>query len=576
MKRKLISALAVSLSCVMLLGGCGKSEDDKPQTGDDNNGGSQVEEQATEGYIAATDASLNPSVALDRKDTLIIGTVAPDEVFNPLYSESAYDDYLVQTMFEGLVEADGKGMPVENIATYEVSEDNLTYTFTIKDGVNFWDGTPVTAEDVAFTYTVLCDPAYDGVIDVVSSGTKIKGAKAYQDGTATSVEGIKVIDDKTISFTLDEVNADALYDLGAGVISKAYYGAEYAQGNLDYIKEFHKAPMGSGQYKFVSSSAGQEVVLEANEDYFLGAPNVPNVIFKVTTSTTQMQMLQTGEIDMDMITVSQDNVGSLSGAGFLDLCIFPTNGYGYIGLNNNDPKFEDPKVRQALAYGLDRASIVEASFTGGYADVINVPQSKESWAYSEVENDYAYNPEKAAELLDEAGWVVGDDGIREKDGVKLEIRFTASTPNDVNDAIIPVAQQCYEALNIGFEAEQMDFNSVMAKANAGEADMYFMAWGLTPSPDPSGTFSTTGAQNYVGYSSAKVDELSEKALKETDTEARKDIYAEIWQELNNDLPYIYLYQRRDMWAINSRVKGFDGEITPYNDFANTLYKVTIE
>ena len=100
-------------------------------------------------------------------------------------------------------------------------------------------------------------------------------------------------------------------------------------------------------------------------------------------------MLQTGEIDMDMVTVNQDNVGKLQEAGFLDLCVFPTNGYGYIGFNMKDEKFTDVKVRQALTYGLNRKEIVEAVYAGGYADVINVPQSKESWAYSKGKNDYA-------------------------------------------------------------------------------------------------------------------------------------------------------------------------------------------
>lgn len=564
MKKKLISMLALGLTCVMLLGGCGK-----------NGESSSENASGTEGYIKATDASKNQDAAKNRKDTLVIGVDAPEEVFNPLYMESAYDFQVVGAMFEGMISVDKQGKPVENLASWTVSDDNLTYTFKLKDGVKFWDGTKLTAEDVAFTYTVMCDSSYTGPSDPVN-GLKIKGAKAYKDGKAKTVEGIKVIDPLTISFTLEQVNADAIYDLGSGILSKAYYGKDYVQGKLDYIKEFHKKPMGSGQYKFVSSKAGQEVVLEANADFFKGAPKVKNLIFKVTSEDTRMQMLQTGQIDMDMVTVSKDNVDSLKGAGFIDLCIFPTNGYGYIGMNVSNPKYSDPKVRQALTYGLNRAEIVEASFTGGFADVINLPQSKVSWSYAKPENDYAFDPKKAAELLDEAGWKVGADGIREKDGVKFEIKFTASTPNTVNEAIIPVAKQNYEDLGIKFVPEQMDFNAVRERVNKGAVEMYFMAWGLTPSPDPSNIFASYGSQNKTKYNNPKVDELCKKGLAETNEEKRVEIYKELWQELNKDLPYIFMYQRRDMWAINSRVKGFDGEITPYHDYYNSLYKITLE
>ena len=369
MKKKLIIALTAVLGTSMLLAGCGgNSETTNPGT-DSGSKDTTTEQPAaskTEGYIEAADPSKNPAAATNRKDTLVIGVDAPDEVFNPLYAESSYDVYVVDLMFEGMVTVDGKGMPEDNLASYEVSEDGLTYTFKLKDGLKFSDGSPLTTDDVAFTYTIMSDKSYDGPSDVVN-GTKIKGAKAYQEGTATSVEGIEVVDATTIKFTLEEVNADAIYDFSTGILSKAYYGADYKQGSLDYIKSLHKKPMGSGAYTLVDTKAGQEVVLKSSPSYFKGEAKIPNVIYKVTSEDTRMQMLQTGEIDMDMVTVGEDNVNSLINAGFIDLNIFPTNGYGYIGFNVKDEKYMDPKVRQALTYGLNRAEIVEASFPGGYA-----------------------------------------------------------------------------------------------------------------------------------------------------------------------------------------------------------------
>lgn len=571
MKKKMISVLTLALSGLLILSGCKKV--DSPTAGPQPNNNNAVE-----GYIAATDPTKNP--ISDRKDTLVIGIDAPEEIFNPLYAESTYDKYVTKTLFEGLLDVDENGMPIEALAeSYKISDDGLTYSFKLRDGLKFSDGSQLTTEDVAFTYTVACDATYDGPLDFVNA-TKIKGAKAYKDGTASTIEGIKIIDKQNIDITLEEVNADAVYDFtlsaSTGIIPKAYYGKEYKQGNLDYIKGFHKTPLGQGAYKLVKTVAGQEVDLIANENYYLGKPKVPNLIYKVTSEETRMQMLQTGEVDMDMVTVNQDNVKALKDAAFIDLHIFPTNGYGYIGLNFKDSRFQDQKVRQALAYGLNRKEIVDAVYAGGYADVINEPQSKESWAYSKGKNDYAYNKDKAVELLEEAGWKVGSDGIREKDGVKLEIKFTASTPNPVNDALIPVAQANYKEIGVKFEAEQMDFNAVREKVTNGTAQMFFMAWGLNPPVDATGVFGTGGAQNKTAYSNPKVDELFAKGLKETDIEKRKVIYQELYQVINEDLPYIFLYQRKDMWAVNSRVKGLENQITPYKDFTASLYKVTLE
>jgi len=573
MKKKLITLLTVALSGMLILSGCGgggESATQQPETPS----GEVVISNAVEGYIAAADPTINP--VSGRKDTLVIGITAPEEVFNPLYAESAYDVYVVDSIFNSMLTVDEAGMPITSLAeSYTVSDDKLTYTFKLKSDLKFSDGSPLTTEDVAFTYTLLADPEYAGPVDVVY-GTKIKGALEYNESTATSVEGIKVVDPTTIEFTLNEVNADALYDFTAGILSKAYYGADYSQGNIDYIKNFHKTPLGAGPYALVETKAGQEVVLKANEYYHLGEPKIPNLIYKVTSGETNMQMLQTGEIDMDMVTVSKDNVNMLKEALFLDLHIFPTNGYGYIGMNLENPKFQDVAVRQALAYGLNRAEVVEASFSGGFADVINIPQSKESWAYSEGKNAYEFNTEKAKKLLDEAGWVVGADGIREKDGVKLEIKFTASTPNSVNEALIPIATQNYEELGIKFVAEQMDFNAVREKVTSKDFEMFFMAWGLTPSPDTTGVLGSKGAQNNSGYSNEEVDRLLAAGLSETDVDARKEIYAELYEILNEELPYIFLYQRRDMWVVNSRVKGFENKITPYKKFTESLHLLTLE
>ncbi|MDG0876385.1 ABC transporter substrate-binding protein [Paenibacillus thiaminolyticus] len=580
MRKSWIMLLCLLMSLALVLSACSGSDPAKPSTEPVQEQGSEPEKKedggkaaeseesgfVTEGIVKASDPGKSSAAATARTDTLIIGMQAPAGIFHPLYAETVYDNYVTRTLFRAMLEVQKDGTYAPLLAEkYEVSPDNLTHTYKLKEGLKFSDGSPLTAEDVAFTITVLHDKSYDGPMDIIREA-KIKGGKEYFDGKASSIDGIKVIDPLTIEFITVEPSALAQSSIGAtGILSKAYYANDYKQGNLSYMNDLFTKPLGNGPYKLEKFQAGQDVSFVANENYFKGAPKIPKLIYKFTTDETNAQLLQTGETDMDFISANLDNFELLQSMGFLDISLFPTNGYGYIAFNHNRAKFQDVKVRKALAYGLDREQIVEAVYQG-YAEVINVPQSKLSWAYTDEVDKYEFNLEKAKQLLEDAGWKVGADGIREKDGEKFTINFTATSPNVVNDAIIPVAQANYKELGIEFIAEQMDFNAVVEKRKKGDFDMLFMAWRLDP--DPQGAhniFITGGSWNEIGYSNKKVDELFEKGGKTLEIEERKAIYKDLYQEINEDLPYIFMYQRRDMWANNARFTGLD--ISPYRDFS---------
>ncbi|UHA74291.1 ABC transporter substrate-binding protein [Paenibacillus sp. 481] len=580
MKKKLLMLLSLTMALTLVLSACGgsKSEGDKKDASQSTQtpaeSGAAKEELVSEGVIPASNPAAVPDVAKARKDSMILGIGAPSGIFLPTHAESQYDRYVADSMFNYLFEIQKDGSYSEDLAeSYTISDDKLTYTFKLKEGLKFSDGTALTAEDVAFSMHVYYDKAYDGPSDI-ELYAPIKGGVDYKAGKATSISGVKVVDPRTISITTTEQKATALNTLGQlGILSKAYYGKDYKQGSLDFTN-FYTNPLGNGRYKLEKFTAGQEAVLVANEHYHGGKPKVNKLIYKFTNKDTNIQLLQTGETDLDDITVSVDAVTQLKDLGFLNVNLYPTNGYGYIAFNHKKDKFKDQKVRQALAYGLNRQEIVDAVFQG-YADVIDVPQSKLSWSYTDEVTKYNFDLEKAKQLLEEAGWKVGADGIREKNGEKFKIIFSAAAESEVNDAIIPVAQDNYKQLGIDFVAEVMDFNAVKDKRKKGDFDMAFMAWSLTPDPQVGqNVFGTGGSQNDDGYSNKKVDELFTKAGKEIDPEKRKLIFHELYQELNKDLPYIFMYQRRDMWPISDRLKGFD--ISPYKDFTFDLQTITIQ
>ncbi|AOZ92874.1 ABC transporter substrate-binding protein [Paenibacillus crassostreae] len=586
MKKKLSSMMLILLVMITILSACAgnntvaPAEETPPATVTETVEPAEteptevVETEAgkNDGIFPASDLSLNPAPAVNRTDTLIVGMTAPNGTFSPFFWSTVYDKYVVETVFDSFLEVQGDGTFKESLAeSVEVSEDGLKYTFKLKPGVKYSDGTPVTVNDYLFALKVYLDPTYDGESDILS--LNIAGAKEFQDGKSKDISGVTIIDDNTIEINVTEITATTKDSLGIiEFVPEAYYGKGYAFGKLDSIKELNDKPIGTGKYILKSYAAGQEVVFEANPDYFNGAPKIKNLIYKVTTDDTKLAMLQAGEIDMDMVTVNEDNVEELQLLGFLDVNIYPTNGYGYVAFNHELAKFSDVKVRQALTIGLNRADIVEGVY-GIFADVINVPESKVGWAYTdEGVETYDFDIEKAKTLLDEAGWVVGSDGIREKDGEKFKIDFSATAENPVVDALLPIMTKNYKELGLDFSPETLDFNAIMAKKDEGDFDMYFAAWGLTPDPDNT-VYITDGAQNDIGYSNAKVDELMKKGKVELDQAKRKEIYKEMYQELNADLPYIYMYQRRDMWAINGRIKGFD--LTPYKHFTFSLNQVEV-
>ncbi|WP_160035537.1 ABC transporter substrate-binding protein [Paenibacillus sp. An7] len=581
MRKRFSLLLVIMLMLVTVLAACAGGQTAEPTPGETPNTETPAPEtpeapaeDATQndGLFEATDMSQNPPTATERKDTLIVGVTSPKGVFNPLFQDSAYDDMVNVILFDGFQTINGDGTYSLHLAdSIDVSENGLKYTFKLKPGVTYTDGTPVTVNDFYFSLKVLHDKSYDGPSDALSY--MIKGGQDYYDGKASEISGVTIVDENTVEVEVTEVTALTKDFLGGiTFLPEAYYGKDYKQGNVEPVKALNDKPLGSGQYIMKSFQPGQQVILEANENYFAGAPKIKNVIYKSTTDETKLAMLNTGEIDMDMVTVNEDNIEELQSYGFLNINVFPTNGYGYVGINHEKEKFKDAKVRQALVYGLNRAEIVEAVY-GKFADVINIPQSKQSWAYTDEGIEaYAFDTEKAKSLLDEAGWTVGADGTREKDGEKLTIDFSGTADNPVVDAILPIMTANYQDLGIKLNAEKLDFNAILDKTDKGDFDMFFMAWGLTPDPDGT-VYTTGGAQNRVKYSNEAYDALMKQGKKELDPDKRKEIYAQAYQELNKDIPDILMYQRRDAWAVNGRVTGL--EITPYKDFTYSLYQAEL-
>lgn len=518
----------------------------------------------TGGVILAADLSKLPNVAKQRTDTIIVGLTDPSGAFTPYFHQSGYDGNVSSLLYTPLVTVDDKGLPKAGLAeSWDISEDQLTYTFHLRKDLKFSDGSPLTAEDVAFTWTLLHDKAYDG--DAQLPTLSIEGGEAYKAGKADTVSGITVVNPLTISAKLQKPNAMALVILGGDVLSKAYYGKDYRFGQLDYIKKLHEKPLGNGPYVLEKFIPGQEVRYVANEHYYAGKPKAPRFIYKTSEGDT-WQYLETGEVDYASFSATKENIDKLKRLGFVNILPYTPSTYGYLQLNLEHEPLKDKRVRQALTYGLDRQSIyVDAN--QGAGQVANVPASPISWAYTEEGiNPYPYDPVKANQLLDEAGWAKGPDGIREKDGKKLSIHFLGSKNAQI-DTFIAVAKENFDAIGVEFTPEIFaDFNALVSKVEGGDYDIASFSTPMLTDP-------SEGVLQFVdgeikGYDNPKVKELYDRALSTTDIERRKAVYQELFQLLNDELPVIFTSYKKTVYAYNGRIQHLS--VSPFTGLSSSL------
>lgn len=529
--------------------------------------------KTTSQFIKATDPSKCPEVAKNRKDTFIMGIGTPGGNFVNCYAHSMSDVYVGDAVFDGITDIDENGIPVPGVAkSWDISKDALTYTFHLRDDVKFSDGKPLTADDVKFTLEVICDPSFSGAWDPSTIG--IKGWEDFNKGKTKDLEGVKVIDPHTVAITLEQPNSSFLYSIREVILPKEYFGKDYTPGNTKGVEALLQKPVGCGPYKVVKYLPGQEVDLEANQYYWKGAPKVKNVIFKATNEDNALQNLVSGATDADTFKATPENISQLKEKGFLNLSISPAAQYSYVGVNCKDPKFSDVKVRQALAYGLNRKQLIQTVYKG-QAFLASEPQSVIHPSYLKDVNEYPFDTAKANKLLDEAGWKKGSDGIREKDGVKFNINLICSSTNAANQLIIPIMKANYKELGIGVVPQLMDLNTVLSKMKSEKFEAYLMGTsiGADAMSDLAGLKSNS-PYNFNQYKNADLDKLIDDGIKETDEKKKIAIEQKIYKIMNEELPNIYTYQPETLYACNARVSGV--EFLPYRNFPYTFYKAEIK
>lgn len=269
-------------------------------------------------------------IELEGDDQILkFGEISFDGRFNPIMSDKVYDSYIVDLIFEGLVSYNAEGEPIPGIATWETSEDNLTYTFTLKDGVCFSDGTPLTTDDVLYTYMMMADKDYTGprlyaVVD-------LEGYEAYAAGEADTISGINVIDEKTISFTFAFASPANIWNMEYGIMPRAYYEADTFEGFLANIDK----PLGCGKFVLDEFGPAEYILLSPNENYWdaENAPKIGGIYITCMPDESKIPALQMGQIDFAQLTAKLENVEMIEASEGLNLVSYTGNGYTYMCFN---------------------------------------------------------------------------------------------------------------------------------------------------------------------------------------------------------------------------------------------------
>lgn len=481
------------------------------------------------------------------------------------------DELILNFMAEALLKTGDDLKPYPNIATWTESPDHKTFTFTIKEGVKWHNGDELTVEDWKYSLEVIAHPDYTGAR--YSNVEMIVGAEEYHTGEADSISGIKVIDPYTIEITVKEAAVNTLDNLWSYPMPSKYYEG-IAVKDLPNSPQVRQNPIGTGPFKVKKIQPGEFVELERFDDYWQGKPYLDGVVYKIVDANLTEGLLQNGEVDIMEIPASQyKQIKELPNTNLFEE---PSLSYSYIGFDfgrwdateekvvMDNPKFQDKRLRQAMAYALDRQALIDA-FSNGLGEVINAPMPVVSWAKapdSEL-NAYEYNPDKAMQLLDEAGYKdIDNDGFREDpNGEKFTVSFHAMSGSDISEPRAQAIMQMWHEVGLnaqlnGGSLKEFNLFYDMVEKDDPSIDVFMGAWGLASDPDPTGLWRSNDVWNFPRWYTEESDRLIKEGIGEKafDESYRKQVYVD-WQKLvNEELPMIFMYAPVDVYAANKRLQ----------------------
>lgn len=472
--------------------------------------------------------------------------------FNTLAPTGGADEMISQLQFQSLAQLYPGGEITPELAeSWEIAPDAKSITFTLAADLKWSDGEPLTAEDVVFSYNLYANPTTGSYYSGNLAG--ISGAADVAAGTATELSGITAPDDRTVTIAFDEPNAAALSTLtGFGArILPAHKLEDVALDALS-TSEFFKSPdVGSGPYVF-SEWVNDDLVKFAPNTSFRVTPALDAVFAQFMTSDAAVAALQAG--DLDAVQLQASDVADLAGGDYDIERSSPTSFRAFYSALDSG-KLADSRVRQAIMYAIDRKALTENLY-GGEATVIDTIALNPAWAVPSGLNDYAYDPEKATDLLEEAGWDF--DTL-----VRLEV---VPGDRDRDNALTIIAEQLNK---VGIKAEVTPYEAAAIGEAVGNRDFDMLLSGGNLAPDPSFLSDVlTCAQvetggNISGYCNPELDALLAEGKATLGDDQRAPIYAEAQAIINEEVPILPMYATNTIFAVSKKLSGFIPSSTPF-------------
>lgn len=554
MKKLFRKAISIVLTLTMLftIAGCGSSN----EQGNESAGNAAGNESAADGNAQGTSAG-EASASGDK--IVNIGITDSLGGINPLTVDQTWiNKYAIGLQFLPLVDLDGDLNFQPMLADSITTEDNVNFVVHIDENATWSDGTPVTAEDVEFTFCRLASPVIANPTLMLYAFEGVNDEGFVEEG-ANSVEGIKVLDEKTVQFTaknpmalttFENTYAFYLHTLPKHVLS------QYSEAELSTLDWFNHPDVVSGPYRVTDYDVDHYISYTANENYWKGAPKIGKLNFRILDSSQIYAGLQSGEIDVThhtMTAIPQEDYENIEALENIDVVYGSpiTNQSVFIQTAN----IPDKRVRQALVYAIDRNQILE-QLMKGHGEVVDGFLSSAGPFYDESITPIPYDPEKAKALLEEAGW----DGSR-----TLRFYVNSGDGTFVNAAQIMAAQ--WAAVGIKVEIQTVDLATLMTIAGTTDYDFFAVQYTYAPvDPYPDITWLLGGEGSWTGYGDDEVNQAMASVQTAGSIDEIKRLYSVVDKKMQEDVPMFSAYIISAQGAVNKRLTGVKANV--YGFFTN--------
>jgi peptide/nickel transport system substrate-binding protein len=496
----------------------------------------------------------------DRNAVLNLATNA-DPTLNPWTPGAVIESNLINSiLFDQLTRYSPEDLsPSPALATsWTAEEGGLAWTFELREGVVWSDGDPFDAKDVAFTFNEV----------VLNASLGAQSASQY-----SAIERVEIIDDHTVRFVLKTPFSALPYYLAsfAGILPEHVLGS--AENPLTVASFNKSSPVTTGAFKVAEFVPGSHVRLVPNPLHWGGEPQMAGIVFRVIPDpNTQVAQALAGELDV-VTRLSPNNVAGIESGGRLEVLKQSQNLFFFVAPNHDDSRFDDVRLKQAMLLAIDRQAMIDA-LLDGYGAVASGPVAPMLGAlYSSDVRTYSYDPEAAATLLDEAGWRVGPDGVRQKNGEKLAFYMPTGQFGDLVPATLLV-QQYWQDIGIDVDVQVMEWNAyiqdVVVRRNY---ELTLAWWSMPPTADVAPYFSCSAAHtgnNIPNYCNEELDQIMDAGRSALTLEDQVAAYAQMQSLLAEELPYLYLWHPDILTAKSVRLQNFP-EIT-----ANTAFQYSAD